>query len=692
MTISLNVVTLFLNSVYGLTAFKCYIPELEGNVMQANVQKFVKSVRVYIKEALSHKWKLVMGITVSIVLYVISTHYLFEGINKGFIVYSALCLMTGAFFFLPKLKKWYFVFPLVILYLFLVPLKMFQRIELLNHDLSMLRDGARLANVLIILLVFSVLLLLFQRTGIALAAGSLFLMLLMLINRYCYLFRGSGISFTDIPAIGTAMSVLGNYRLTMDGRLWYSILYFCFFISLGLWCDLPLKGKKYHITVTAVSLSYCLFFWYFWDVSDYLEAHELQGFYWGASYNEKLNGFLLSFGLGAKEMKVDRPRGYSEAALLSIAQSASENYEEPELETRRPNIIFIMDEAWSDLRVLGELETTEDFMPFADSLSGSVLKGNIYVKVLGGNTANSEFEALTGDSLAFLSPTAVPYSLQVDHEMYSIARVLKEQGYQTLAMHPSSSGAWNRGRVYDFFGFDALIDSTKFQTPYLFVRNFLSDECNFNEIIWHFEHKEDGSPLFLFNVTIQNHGGYNGEIETPISILTIGQTPAAEAGDLLDAETYLNLIKLTDDAFADLVSYFETVEEPVMICMFGDHQPALKDTFYSAMFAGSGLTEEEQTELKYITPYVIWANYDVDFPEYGDMSANYLGAVVLECAGADLPSYYQYLLQIRKQYPVISYQTLLEQGDEEAIIQYQMLQYNHLMERNYRRELFSVLH
>lgn len=663
--------------------------------MRANVQNLLQPVKDYVREALSHKWRLAFGILVSTVLFVISTIYLFERIDKRFIIYSALCLMTGAFFFFPRLKKWYFVLPMAILYLIIVPLKIFHRIELPNNDLGGLRNGAQLANVLIVLLVFSVLLLLFQRTGLAFAVGSFFLLLLMLINYYCSLFRGSGLSYADLTVVGTALSVLGNYRLTMDGELWYSILYFCFFISFGLWCDIPLKGKNYHIALTAVSLSYCSFFWYFWNVSDYLETYGLQAYYWNVAENEVLNGFLLSFMISAEDMGMDKPISYSDTALLNIAQSVSESYEEPDLEKRRPNIIFIMNETWSDLRVLGELETNEDFMPFVDSLSGSVLKGNVYVKVLGGNTANSEFEALTGDSLAFLSPTVIPYALQVNHEMGSLARVLKEQGYQTLAMHPNDATVWNRKNVYEYFGFDDFIDQEKFQTPPLYLREFYTDECNFNEIIWYFEHKEEGLPLFLFDVTIQNHGGYDyrGEMETPISILTVGETPVEEVDNVYNVETYLNLVKITDDAFAGLISYFETVEEPVIICMFGDHQPRIgdDDVFYDAMFAGRGLTEEEQTELKYITPYVIWANYDVEFPEYGDMSANYLGAVVLECVGADLPPYYQYLLELQKQYPVMSYQTLQEYGDDEAITQYQMMQYNHLFERDYLRELFSVL-
>ena len=112
--------------------------------------------------------------------------------------------------------------------------------------------------------------------------------------------------------------------------------------------------------------------------------------------------------------------------------------------------------------------------------------------------------------------------------------------------------------------------------------------------------------------------------------------------------------------------------------------------FYDAIFRESNLSEDCQT-LKYITPYVIWNNFDADLPVYGDMSANYLGAAVLECAGVELPLYYQFLLQLQKKYPVISRERINEIKGEEMIRQYQMLQYNHLMEKNYLKELFSVL-
>lgn len=518
-------------------------------------------------------------------------------------------------------------------------------------------------------------------------------MILFLINYYLNQFRGSCLSVNDLIAARTAMTVLGNYRLTMSGELWYSILYLCFFIALGFWCEFPFRGKKYHLAVTAAALSYGLFFCGFWNASDYWEKHGIQGYYWNMAENELINGFLVSFAVSVRESSMEKPGGYSADRLLEIAKQAESTYQAPEGISggKKPNIIMIMNEAWSDLRVLGNLETTDPFMPFTDSLSDNVVKGNTYVEILGGLTANTEFEALTGDSLIFLSPTAIPYQLQVNHEMPSLAQVLREQGYHTMAMHPGGGIAWNRNKVYEYFGFEKFVDMFQFETEYLYIGPFLSDECNFNEIIRQYEKKEKGVPLFLFDVSIQNHGGYYGNTEIVLNIEKVGETNAEEAGYLYDAETYLNLMKITDDEFRRLVGYFQSVEEPTIICMFGDHQPNLTDDFYSAVFEGQELSEEKRQEMKYITPYVIWANYDVEFPEYGDMSANYLGAAVLECAGVELPPYYKFLLQLQKSYPVISRWTMEGLKREDQVIEYQMLQYNHLMEKRYRKELFSVV-
>ena len=197
-------------------------------------------------------------------------------------------------------------------------------------------------------------------------------------------------------------------------------------------------------------------------------------------------------------------------------------------------------------------------------------------------------------------------------------------------------------------------------------------------------------------MTIQNHGGYYGEIPLDIDVVNVGGIPAGDAGYLYDLQTYINLLKISDDAFAEAVAYFQNEDESVIICMFGDHQPLLKDDFYNAVFSGRELSEQERNLQKYIVPYVIWANYDVDWVEYGDMSANYLPAVLMECAGLNLPPFYRYLMGLYETYPVLTQRGCLDRDgnlmeisdiwDTDKIRQYRMLQ---LYEEGYLSGIFE---
>lgn len=649
----------------------------------------LQKIKEYGLQIWQKKFRLALTAIVFLVLFLFSCKYLYTGINKRFILFSGLCFATALFMILPRLKKWYWSATALGIYLIVVPLKIFQRMELPIHDMNRLLDGAQLVNLLLILLVYGVCLLVFQRIPYALAGGNILLLIVFVINYYLTLFRGTTLCLDDLLALGTGLTVVGNYQLTMSSELWYSILYFCFFIVFGFWCDIPGKGKKYHIPVTAAVLLYCLFFGIFWGKTDYLEKHELQ---WYASDNQQNNGFLLSFGLNMKEASMKKPEGYSEEMLQAIAEETRLAYGQTrKVEGKKPNIILIMNEAWSDLRVLGNLETTEEYMPFYTSLKENALKGNTYVSVQGGLTANSEFEVLTGDSLSFFLPSVIPYNLQVRRDMSSLASVLGEQGYTTMAMHPNGAGSWNRDKVYEHFGFDDFVDIGDFQTEISYVGNFVSDRANFNEIIWHYENRDKEKPFFLFDVTIQNHADYYGQVESLIEIEKVGNTPASEMEYIKDAETYINLMKITDDALQELIQYFEKEQEPTIICMFGDHQPVLSDGYYEAVFADSGLTEEEKQQQKYITPYLIWSNYDVSFEEYGDMNVSYLGAALLECAGVELPDYYKFLLNMQSDYPVVSRWNLDSLAQEEAILQYRMLEYNHLVDKNSEKSIFSIL-
>jgi hypothetical protein len=151
-----------------------------------------------------------------------------------------------------------------------------------------------------------------------------------------------------------------------------------------------------------------------------------------------------------------------------------------------------------------------------------------------------------------------------------------------------------------------------------------------------------------------------------------------------------------------LVEYFEQVDEPTMIVMFGDHQPPLTNSFYAAQFGKNvnNLSTKQQS-VWYSTPYVIWANYDIEEAEV-DMSANYLSSYVMNLAGVNLTGYNKYLLELQKTLPVISAVCYMDAegnvyaNDEESeysdlIEEYQMIQYNELFDEDNRLDEFFFL-
>jgi phosphoglycerol transferase MdoB-like AlkP superfamily enzyme len=644
-----------------------------------------------------HPVRLTGSVLITLVMLMISV-YAWDGINKRLIICLGLSLATGVLLLLPKLPNLLTV-PLTAFYLLVVPLKIFQRVELPFHDMTRIVDGVTSLTIAFIICVYLFFFLFSQRSSIALGAGNIFLLFFFLVEFYIDKFRGDLLRPSDFKAVGTAMTVIGNYNFSLTSEALYTILYFAFFISLGFKLQIYMN-KRVHIGISAAAVL-LIGGWYFTVMeTQYPIEKEITGHYWNMSENRSLNGNYLSFFVLLRESRFDIPSGYSEETVNEIAQTAATAYVKTSETEQKPDIIMIMNESWSDLGVLGELDTSQDYMPFLNSLEENTIKGNLYVSIWGGLTANTEFEALTGNSLSLLSPTTIPYQNQVNHDMPSLARVLAAQGYKTMAMHPNSSETWNRRNVYSYLGFDESVFLDDWQVPYEYVKDFISDECNFNEIIWRYENRNQDAPFFLFDVTIQNHGSYYGQVPLDIEVNKIGNVSADEAGYTYDLQTYINLVKVTDEAFEKLIEYFKNVDRPVIICMFGDHQPILSDNFYEAIFSESELTEREQNIKKYITPYVIWANYDVDWEDYGDMSANYLSTVLMESSNLKMPAFYQYLSEMRKKYPILTIQGCLEQNgnmvdisdiwDTESILEYRILQYNQLYEKKYLNEIFVM--
>ncbi|EET61755.1 arylsulfatase [Marvinbryantia formatexigens DSM 14469] len=568
-----------------------------------------------------------------------------------------------------------------------------------------------LLNLLFYYLLFAVCSFVFGSTAVGYAVAPLFPMLFGLINYFVVDFRSSPIVPWDLYSLGTAVSVAGNYSYTISARLVLVVLGFLLIAFLGSRTSVRLRKPVVRIA-GAAALVLSIAVWVQAIGTDTaVSVFGLDTTLFTPNVLYRNNGLTVGFLGNLKYMKVQKPEGYTAQRAEEIAapykedgQDASGAQTEPEDEASAaqtgtlaaqetadmPNVIVIMNEAFSDLSVFGDFETDYDYMPFIHSLEENVIKGNCYVSVKGGNTANSEYEFLTGDSMAFLPAGSVPYQQYIKKDMPSLASYLGSLGYRTTAIHPYNASGWDRDDVYPRLGFDNMLFKNDFSNP-LLIRNYVSDNSAFTKIIELYEEKQADEPMFVFEVTMQNHGGYSKDVEgfeESVHLTDLeNKTTSVRA-----AEKYLTLMLESDRAFEMLVNYFAGQEEDTIILMFGDHQPS--DYVTNTILRLLGLEREGSDEVyfnNYIVPYIMWANFDLDGETEGeDTSLNYLGGMLLEKAGLPLTGYQKYLQELQVTVPVITANMIMtEDGvryrydDGEELVSslledYHMLMYNHL--------------
>lgn len=510
----------------------------------------------------------------------------------------------------------------------------------------------QLLNIVLFELIMALLLFLFGKLKTALRCQTILFMIIGLANYYVLEFRSAPIMPWDILSIGTAASVANNFKYTLSKEAVFVLIGFVILILLESKVTLELK-KDWRIRVGGVLASFALL-WGFTAMlhqDSTVARFKLYDKLFTPTVMSKRDGTAVAFLMELKYIVVEKPDGYNKEDAAALLASYDTN--DTESATHTPNIIVIMNEAFSDLSVLGDFETNEDYMPFLHSLmqegTPNTISGHLNVSVLGGNTANTEFEFLTGNTMAFLPQGSVAYQQYVKNNDYSIATYLKSKGYNTIAMHPYNASGWDRDKVYPLLGFDTFYSLKDWVNP-VKIRKYVSDQSCYDKIIELYEQKDANTPFFLFNVTMQNHSSYSEEYDNFHPDITVEGTSSKILPN------YLSLIKLSDQALENLIEYFSKADEDTVIVFFGDHQPS--NSVAAPVWklngrSGDSLTEEEEAR-RYKVPFIIWANYDIEAASNVETSANYLGSHVLRAAGLPLYDYRNYLSQLEGQYPVLT--------------------------------------
>lgn len=359
------------------------------------------------------------------------------------------------------------------------------------------------------------------------------------------------------------------------------------------------------------------------------------------SYQDTGNVYL--FFLDVMNSGSGEPDGYSDKKAQEILSSFEVTDEKP---NRTPTVIAIMDESFADFARLGAFDTDNDYMPFLRSLTDNTIKGYVTVSAYGGYSCNSEFEFLSGNTMGFFPMGSAAYTQYVKTKQDSLVSYFDSFGYDTVSMAGCSSTLWNLGKAYDFLGFEnQFYQSDLGRVNAEYVNGKLSDATLFREAIGKFEQKQADVPMFLFMTTMQNHASYQ-----------LLDDPTIELSDIDDdtAEAYLSAIYETDKALKELITYFESVDEDVVIVFFGDHYPHIESFSEELLGAGLGSLSTEQNANLHQTPFFIWANYDIEEQQDVEISLNYLSNKLIEVCDMPKTAYQRYLDTVMEKVPSIS--------------------------------------
>ena len=552
-----------------------------------------------------------------------------------------------------------------------------------------LSDEKWIWNIACVLVVYLIMLFISNRVGLSVILSHVFFMVLAFVNYYVYLFRENEFIFADIRSIGTGLSVAGNYKIELSERGWQVILLSLVFVLVASLFRIRFQRP---VLMRVLSGSMVVFLCVLISTSTAsvnTETWEQKGSY--------RNGYVLNFVLSARDSFVAEPKSYDLAVIEALEQEYNTLEENPLRSTleEEPTIIVVMNESFADLSVIGEMETNQPLTPFMDSLYENTIKGYALSSVFGAKTPNSEWEFMTGGSMAFLPVGSVVYQQYINDTPTSIVSTLKNEGYTCVAMHPYYETGWSRNLVYPNLGFDESYFIDHFDQTQM-IRKYISDAEMYNKIIERFESRKVNENLFIMSISMQNHGGYAEDYDNfEENYYKIGRS-------YTDANQYFSLIRESDDALRDFIEYFMSVEEPVEVIFFGDHQPSLNRNFYEIL-NGKGLSGLTTAELQalYMVPFFIWTNYDTTEEKVDITSLNFLSTLALERAGIDLPPYNQFMADLMEVVPAINargYYSLEKNryihvedalGEElKWITQYQNLQYNGLFDSKNRSSVF----
>lgn len=537
-------------------------------------------------------------------------------------------------------------------------------------------------NVLPVMLLVLLFWLAVRRAWLAFLLSGGLVMVFTFSNFYKLTFRDDPLMFEDVLLLKEVGSMMGKYDLFLSGSMKLAIalvLFGAVFLAFFARARLD-RWERLGGVAAALLALLCLKGAISSDaVYDGAENYDLIN-RWSATQVYLSKGFVYPFLHSAADAFDPLPEGYEEQRAASIL-AAYEDTDIPDGE--KVNLITVQLESYNDFTKFNLAGLSDDVYAGYHALEAESVTGNLVTNIFAGGTVDTERSFLTGFATlgSFRSPTN------------SYAWYFNGQGYTVEGSHPCYDWFYNRLNINANLGFDR----------YYFVENYYGaltgggiayDDVLFPQLISLYEENRDNteSPLFSFNVTYQGHGPYNDDVTWwGDDYLTGGDFTQAERNIL---NNYFGSIANTTQNLTAFFDYFRNEQEPVVIVLYGDHNPWLGDgnSVYKALGIDLDVTTEAGFRNYYTTRYLIWANEAAkealqnDFVGEGpDLSPCFLMNEVFRLCGWDGPAYMQATQQVMDTVPVLHATGLYEEHDtitdtltseDAALVQdYRWLQY-----------------
>lgn len=568
-----------------------------------------------------------------------------------------------------------------------------------------LQYGQYILSLLFIYIVYIFVYSLLGRIFLSTTITSVVLLVFVMVNYFKIMFRGDPFYPSDFTQIAHMDSVI---PMVMESFSFWNM--FLVIVGIGSLICVVMYIRKYipviksHIIIRIILVCGSAFMVYAYSnypntfMNNLFQKGGVDIRAWNQAANYNVNGFVLGFISNLDTTVIQEPEEYSKENMQQIAKNIEKQYSgniNAQKKVEKPNIVFIMSEAFWDPTKLTNLSFSEDPVPNLHHYMENFPGGQTISPTFGGNTANTEFEALTSYSMSLLMPGSIPYQQAIpsQKEVPSIASELKKQGYYASAIHAFNRSFYKRDDVYKTLGFDNFNAEDTMKNTEV-VGDNIGDLSMSKEIIDELNKRKQ--PTFIHAVTMQNHFPYTpnmfGENKIEISGLTEEESEA-------ELEAYTEGVRLSDEALQYLIEQLDDLERPTLVVFFGDHLPLLGTN--KSIYKEAGYIENEETVSERLamaeTPLLMYANFDLPNDNLGLVSPIYFSNLVFDYAGLNKSPYYQFLSEMHKEIPVLRDELKVNKNGEEIkdltkkqkemLEQYKMIQYDLLAGKQYSKDI-----